>query len=644
MIQQRYPNGSYTIAPIESWHPYPTAAEREPWRTTPASLRRAFARRAAEQRGQAWPELTARRYLECSRSGNRTDYEEPYFARRTMLAELAIAESLEYRGEYVDAITDGIWLICEESTWCTPSHIKQLSGQSGLPDHDRPQVDLFTAQTAEVLAVIGYLLGRELDAVSGMVRRRIATEIRRRVITPFLEREDFWWMGFMPRFVNNWNPWINSNVLSSLLLTEPDPSQRVAVVEKSVRSLDRFIDTYPADGGCDEGPDYWGHAAGSLFDCLEILERATGGTINVWNEPLIREMGRYICRMQIHGTWFANFADAPARLCPPAAVAYGLGKRVGDEELMRLGRWAARVKDAAAEKGELQHPEGALSMGRTLRTLFCIDQLLTGNSTSPLPRDAWMPNIQVMVARDREASEVGFFVAAKGGHNNESHNHNDIGSFIVYLDGCPLIVDAGVGTYTNATFTELRYTIWTMQSSFHGLVPSFGDEQQRHGQEFAATQVDYDVCDEYAQLQLDLSRAYAPEIGVEKYNRSIRLDRGRQVTVRDSYRLSKPVASISLAFLTPSRVEQRSAGRQTSPDMGLIMLHAKSLPDSLHSAHGCVHYDRSMFGVRVEPVPLVDPKLSDVWGESLTRVVFTTTDAPAEGSRQFTVTTMDNAR
>ncbi len=643
MLQQRYPNGTYTIVRRESWHPYPTAAERDAWQRVPASLRRAYGRRATERRTQSWPELTARGYLECSRSGNRTDYEDPYFLRRTMLAELAIAESLEYRGDYIDAIADGIWLICEESTWCTPSHIKQLSGQSGLPDTDQPEVDLFAAQTAEVLSVIGYLLGPELDAVSGMLRRRIAREIRRRVITPFLEREDFWWMGFLPRYVNNWNPWINSNVLSAMLLTEPDLARRVAVVEKSVRSLDRFIDTYPADGGCDEGPNYWGHAAGSLYDCLEILEQATDETVNAWDEPLIREMGRYIYRVQIHGTWFANFADAPARLCPPAAVTYGLGRRVGDEALMRLGRWAARVEDVAAKTEELQHPTRALSMGRSLRTLFCSNQLPAEDPALPLPRDAWMRNIQVMVARDRDATEAGFFLAAKGGHNNESHNHNDIGSFIVYLDGRPLMVDAGVGTYTNATFTELRYTIWTMQSSFHGLLPTFDNEQQRPGRDFAATRVTYEACDEYAELQLDLSRAYAPDAGVDTYRRAVRLDRNRQVTVHDSYRLSKPVSSISLAVLTPSRVGILSIPKHTPSGTGRVVMTPAPLPDGSSSAGGTVHYDRTRFTVRTEPISLDDPALTAVWGDWLHRVVFTATDPPAEASHRFTVT-MDDAR
>ncbi|MFF5249487.1 hypothetical protein ACFY3V_34860 [Streptosporangium sp. NPDC000095] len=54
----------------------------------------------------------------------------------------------------------------------------------------------------------------------------------------------------------------------------------------------------------------------------------------------------------------------------------------------------------------------------------------------------------MMVARERRGSPDGLFLAAKGGYNVESHNHNDVGPFIVALDARPVLVDVGVGEYT----------------------------------------------------------------------------------------------------------------------------------------------------------------------------------------------------
>jgi hypothetical protein len=112
--------------------------------------------------------------------------------------------------------------------------------------------------------------------------------------------------------------------------------------------------------------------------------------------------------------------------------------------------------------------------------MFAIDPV------PPLPRDVWLPEIQVMLARDQVGSSERLCLAAKGGHNAESHNYNDVGNFIVYIDGKPAIVDAGVETYTRKTFSAERYTIWPMQSGYHSLLPTVDGLMQSPGRAFAA--------------------------------------------------------------------------------------------------------------------------------------------------------------
>jgi len=52
-------------------------------------------------------------------------------------------------------------------------------------------------------------------------------------------------------------------MLTSYLLIESDPVRKTAEVQKILNSLDKFLNGYSDDGGCDEGPSYWG-AAGAL--------------------------------------------------------------------------------------------------------------------------------------------------------------------------------------------------------------------------------------------------------------------------------------------------------------------------------------------------------------------------------------------
>ena len=130
-------------------------------------------------------------------------------------------------------------------------------------------------------------------------------------------------------------------------------------------------------------------------------------------------------------------------------------------------------------------------------SIFSAAEIAQAEAYAPQPRDVWLPVIEVMAARDQARSARGLYVAAKGGHNNESHNHNDIGEFVVYLDGLPLLIDAGVETYSRKTFSPQRYEIWTMQSAYHSL-PTIDGVQQSPGEQFAARDVHYAADDDHA--------------------------------------------------------------------------------------------------------------------------------------------------
>ena len=54
----------------------------------------------------------------------------------------------------------------------------------------------------------------------------------------------------------------------------------------------------------------------------------------------------------------------------------------------------------------------------------------------------------------KKDSFYGFFFGAKGGFNAESHNHNDVGSCVMYFDGKPCLIDLGREEYTAKTFSS----------------------------------------------------------------------------------------------------------------------------------------------------------------------------------------------
>jgi hypothetical protein len=596
------------ILPAEEWHPFPSSNEQEAWQKLSDRVREAHIKQAEKHLGCDWETPKASVFLEYVRNGNRSRYQSISFGRRVKLAELVLGECFEGKGRFLDDIMNGVWTICEETYWGVPAHVGLQERGEGLPDVTEATVDLFAAETAMLLAWTDYLVGEPLDRISPLIRERIHHEVDRRILSVNLEREDFWWMGFGGRVVNNWNPWICSNWLTAVLLLERDPERRARSIHKIMQCLDNFLNPYPEDGGCDEGPGYWDRAGGSLYDCLELLNGASRGQIDVFDEPLIKDIGRYICRVYISYPYFINFADAASRINASASLIYRYGKSIQDEEMMGFGAFLAKKQGLGED-----YISGSFgTLGRVLPALFHLEELLAAEPKEPLARDFWLPELQVMGARSFEGSNRSFYVAAKGGHNGESHNHNDVGNFIVYADGYPALMDVGVETYTAKTFSDRRYEIWTMQSAYHNL-PTINGIMQKEGREYRAEKVRYQANDKKAVFSLDIARAYPEEAGAKSWKRSIMLNRGKDVVLQDEYEFEKSVRSLQMSLM--------SWREPVLEQEGVIRLEFPDENPKLKPVY--IRYDENKFGVGLEPITLEDARLKSSWGGKIYRIVLT---------------------
>ena len=96
-------------------------------------------------------------------------------------------------------------------------------------------------------------------------------------------------------------------------------------------------------------------------------------------------------------------------------------------------------------------------------------------------RNDYFPSLRLSVNREGEGCNKGLFLSLKGGHNAVSHNHLDVGNFVIFCDGQPIFIDAGVGPYTAKTFNQDRYTIWSMRSEYLTFLPSMELTKTRGG-------------------------------------------------------------------------------------------------------------------------------------------------------------------
>ncbi len=624
MLHQRYDleNIAQFLFPTGDWQPFPDIENRAAWEGLSDAVKKAHITQAEAFLGKNYPALPATLFLEFARNGNRHNYQRVYFKRRGMLEALVVAECIENNGRFLDNIVNGIWSIAEESYWGIPAHVHIQRAGKGLPDITEPTVDLFAAETGNLMAWTFYLLEKELNAVSPLLCERIKNEIERRILTPLYERVDFHWMGLQPeeatgerRRVGNWNPWICSNWLAMNLIIERDEERRQHVVHKIMRVVDNFIDTYPEDGGCDEGPGYWGRAGASLYDTLELLYSATNGAVEIYKEPKIRDIGRFIYRVHIDDDYYINFADAPALVRPDGPLVYGFGRRIEDEDMIAHGLWLCERQGLKKNGYNCLRGGGAVNLQRLLRGLFTLKDLPEAESVAPQLRNVWLPRIEVVAMREVGGTADGFFLAAKGGHNRECHNHNDVGSFIVYIDGKPVFIDVGVETYTAKTFSNERYSIWTMQSDWHNLLPTIDGVAQLNGREFAARDVECSFTDKMDRLSLDIATAYPAEAKIDSWKRILTLKREKEITIRDQYSLKEPAGEIVMSLFTPCNVELHKPGT--------LNLKQRSLVDERNSGKGKFLYDASVFQADIETIKIVDERLRSVWGEKLIRIILT---------------------
>lgn len=601
---------SASLTAKEQWNPYPKTPED--WqKAIPDHIRLAIMTEAEKLLSFKFEPISGTISMDFKRSGDRQRHSNISFRKREVLSYLVIAESMEGKGRFMESIFNGIWSVCEESYWGVPAHI---SG-TGLPDVERPVVDLFAAETAAVMAITDYFVGNKLDGINPLIRKRIYHETDRRLFTPMLEYgNQYGWMS-RTKPVNNWNPWIMSNWIMSALLLEKNKVRRDLMVYKSMVGLDAYLNSLGDDGGCDEGPSYWFAAGASVFDCLDLLYNASAGKINIYDNELIRKMAGYITKTHIDGNYFVNFADADPTLTPSGLLLYRFGKAVQDPSMVEFGKWAQKTYPT---KGS-----GATGMRmRYLENLLTLKTMDTSTVSFRDPADAWIGDVQILTAR----TPSGLFLATHGGHNAESHNHNDVGDFIIYQNGEPMIIDAGRGNYTARTFSNKRYELWFTQSQYHNL-PIINGIGQKAGRNFEAKDVKETINPKESSLSMDIASAYPAEAGIKTWKRLVKLNREKeQVEIKDIFELSAAPNSLEQIFMTVCDVTLDGAGRLvlTGKDAQKLILKFDSKTWQLTTE------EPSFEGMEYE-------SFNKKWGgKKITRIKLSSISPKSKGVNQFT--------
>lgn len=626
------------------------------------SARKYLIEDAKEYLGYSFAPIPATLFMDFKRTGNRVRFEDVYFNKRRVLNSLVLGEVCEDKGRFVDDIINGIYSICEESAWQLPAHnsYKRDTPQNILPDTDRPIIELFACETGAQLATISYLLKDKLDNVSFEIRHRINSELNKRIITPYLN-EHFWWMGREDEPMCNWTIWCTQNILLTAAQMDDPTIPLEDILKKAAGSVDYFLKDYGDDGCCDEGAMYYHHAGLCMYITTYLLDLMTDGAFkSCMLNTKIKNIAEYISNVHIHGCYYLNYADCAPILEPAGAREYLLGKMVDSPSLMSYAALDFKSSIGSYEGASIDKPatvralsghylKDEINLSYRLLTIMYEKEILGYAAKNPeqIPAgNIYYESAGVFVTRRSDVT-----LSIKAGDNDDSHNHNDTGSIILYAKNRPALIDVGVESYTAKTFSERRYEIWTMQSGYHNL-PTIAGYDQLPGADHRATNIK--VSDDLTSIELDIRDAYPQECKLRSYKRYASLIPSQSASYQDSesdsglgYIADKSLDSASipegkliikdrwefeddadnkdiiLNFMTYEKPEVKlSEDPNTDGIFKIVDLYTFKVT-------GASRYE-------IETIPVTDPRLQKTWKHEIYRVRF----YPCESSNEFTLRTI----
>lgn len=471
-----------------------------------------------------FPAWSDERYLAFSRTGVRPDGEKMLRDRNSWLATLTWAECLENRGRFIPRLTEVIEQLVAQPTWTLPAHDRSLGGFN----RTAYVVDLASSSFAHDLAQCLHLLGDKLPA---NLRASAHAALRQRIFDPVLVSLRGGKGHFWLRIENNWNSVCLAGVTGAALATLPDPRERAVFVAAAEHYSRNFLRGFGDDGACSEGLGYYNYGFGYYIILREEIWQATAGRLDLFKDPKVRSIATYGLRLEINPGVYPAIADCrfgtrtDPRILWYCSRVLGLGlaryesadfRRPG--ELAHASLYTFPNSASAARPAATPAPEIASGLG--LRSYFDATGLL--------------------ICRPAPGGRLG--AALQGGHNDESHNHNDVGSFTVALGGeVPVGDPGGPHAYTADTFGPLRYTKFQMFRSRTHPVPLVAGLEQIPGRAAAAKVLQTRFSADVDVFILDLAAAYkAPSL--RKLVRTFTFSRkgAGALIVSDEFAFSKP--------------------------------------------------------------------------------------------------------
>ncbi|ACU06152.1 heparinase II/III family protein [Pedobacter heparinus] len=419
------------------------------------------------------------------------------------LSKVTWAECLENKDRYTAQVEAGLRDIINQKSWVSPRSDHGFKNYNGVAY----SVELTSSLYAHTIAQTLYMMG---DKISSKLRTEAINALYLKIFNPVLEkiRAQNKENSFLTE-TNNWNHVCLAGLVGAALATIDNKDERATFVAIGEYYSKNGLSGFGEDGYCGEGIIYYNYGFGHYAMLRESIWQATGGKVDLFSDPKVQKIARYVPNLEIINNVYPAFSDCREGATP-------------DTELMS---YLSRSLKLGLIRYDTLSITGKTSDNR--RTLM---MAFPNSSTSLKPgktdrKDAsslrfFFDHTGVLVCRPAAGSSSNMGVVLKGGNNNESHNHNDIGSYTVVQGNQTMAGDPGVIPYTANIFDpKYRYTYKTI-SSFGHPVPLIADSTQRPGAQARSKTTHSNFTPEKDEVTLDISSAYNVP-GLKKLERTM---------------------------------------------------------------------------------------------------------------------------
>ena len=389
-------------------------------------------------------------------------------------------------GASAHALHELLTYFCGLFSWVSPYHDWLGRNYAG----ERPTVDIAAAQFVQQVARAVASLG---SALSAEVRTLVVSEAERRIFSvlrpAYAQGTDgSWWLNNE----SNWNVVCLSGTTLAALTLLPDRHDRALFVAGAELHVEKFLRSFEADGACTEGVNYWHFGFGKFIELAEACQRATGGVVNLWHSDKVSAIARFAARYSLAPGVYPAFSDVAHDLIQPHPILAVVSRRFG------LGQRDSEAAALASQRFLIEYPAYIMEPAEWHAGA-------DHATTTPAQHD-WFPDSHIYLGRPGGSAAL-LAVALKGGHNDQPHNHNDLGSYVIAVRGRPIVTDMGAPVYDRDYFTEKRYDNYAACSRGHG-VPVIDGTYQRAGRDAATRVLRADFGAEDDTVVLDLTAAY----------------------------------------------------------------------------------------------------------------------------------------